>query len=518
MRRSRVLAGLVATSIAAAGLVAGGALASPAPAQALTASQATSSYDSFISKFWDPTAKYFYTCSDHLVHSEHAVDPQGGKYTDYWWGAQLWEMVMDRYQRTGDSASRAMIDDVFAGFQAAYPDFKANDWNDDMGWWAKASARAYELTGETKFLDESKNIFAYISTFEDTTYGGGIWWKNVNVGNGSLNEKNVATNGTAIATALRLYADTGDATYRDTAERLYTWLDSNFNRSGHIRDHVSGTGQFTDYDWTYNQGQFAEAALQMYVATGTASYLTESKSAIDWAVSNLTSSGTFLYEGDVDTAGFKAILTRDIRDLITAGGQTQYKSLLTANASQIANHVNSDGIGGYDWTAPTPALATQPVQSLGAGAAVAIMQQALPDNSNAIVEGSGVYEAENAVRNGVNTESTNTGYTGRGYLAGWNSTGTSVTFNVNVNAAGTYPITFRYAAAAGDASRQLIAPAGTATTITFPSTGNWTTWSTITAGVTLVQGSNAITLKLDTSAGNAAYLNLDNATIDLNAH
>ncbi len=517
MKLSRITASLTTMAVVAT-LVGVASVATATPAQALTASQADSAYNAFVATYWDPTAKYFYTYSDHQVHSEHAVGPQGGKYTDYWWEAQLWQMVMDKYQRTGDGASRAMIDDVFDGFKAAYPDFTANDWNDDMGWWAQGSIRAYELTGETRFLDEAKSIFAYISRYEDTTYGGGIWWKNVNVGNGSLNEKNVATNGTAIATALRLYKATGDTSYRDTAERLYSWLDTNFNRNSHIRDHVSGTGQFTDYDWTYNQGQFAEAALQMYLATNTPSYLTEATGAIDWATANLTSSGTFLYEGDADTAGFKAILTRDIRDLISAGGQTQYENLLTSNASQAANHLDSSGIGGYDWTAPAPELATQPLQSLGTGAAVAIMQQAVPDGSTAVVEGSGVYEAENAVRVGVNSESSNSGYTGRGYLAGWNTDGTNVTFHVNVDVAGTYPVTFHYAAAAGAATRQLLHQGTTVATVTFPATSTWTSWTTTTIAVPLTQGSNAIELNLDAGQGNTNYLNLDSAAIDLTAH
>lgn len=507
----RLVGLLVAGALATTGLTGAGLATAPDRASALTTTQATDAYDAFVDTYWDPDAKYFSTWSDHQVHAEHAVGPQGGAYTDYWWEAQAWEAVMDRYERTHDAASRQMIDDVFDGWRAAYPDFRENDWNDDMGWWARGSIRAYELTGEARYLTEAQDIFAYIAQYEDTTYGGGIWWKNVDVGDGTRNEKNVATNGTAVWTALRLYAATGDTTYRDTAERLYAWLQTNFDRDGHIRDHVSGTGQFTDYDWTYNQGQLAGAALQMYLLTDDQQYLDRATRATDWAVDNLTVAGTFLNEGTSDTEGFKAILTRDIRALIDDAGQTQYEAVLTRNASQAANHVSPEGIGGADWTAPTPSVTTTPQLSLGAAATVAITQQAVPDGSTAVVEGDGVYQAENVDHPGISTESSNAGATGRGYLAGWNTAGTAATFHVNVATAGTHTLTFRSAAAAGTAVRSVRVGDGPATTVSFPGTSSWSQWTTTTVSVDLAAGSNAVVLTA--GSGNANYLNLDAMTV-----
>jgi predicted alpha-1,6-mannanase (GH76 family) len=511
----KLLGLVVAGAVASAGLTGATLAAAPDHAAALTTTQATDAYDAFVDTYWDPDAKYFFTYSDHQVHSEHAVGPQGGLYTDYWWEAQNWEAVMDRYQRSHDSASRQMIDDVFDGWVAAYPDFRTNDWNDDMGWWARGSIRAYELTGEQRFLTEAEDIFGYIAQYEDTTYGGGIWWKNVDVGNGSANEKNVATNGTAVWTALRLYAATGDTTYRDTAERIFSWLHTNFTNGGHIRDHVSGTGQFTDYDWTYNQGQYAGAALQMYLATHDAQYLTQATTATDWAVANLTTAGTFLDEGTNDTEGFKAILTRDIRALIDDAGQTQYEQVLTANASQAANHVSAEGIGGPDWNAPTPSIASTPQQSLGAAATVAITQQGTPDGSTAVVQGDGVYQAENVDHPNIGTEASNAGYTGRGYLAGWNTDGTAATFHANVATTGTHAVTFRYAAAAGTAVRAVSVNGSAPVNVTFPGTSSWSTWGTVTVDLPFGAGSDALVVADTASSGSTNYLNLDAATVGL---
>ncbi|WP_423919658.1 glycoside hydrolase family 76 protein [Frigoribacterium sp. 2-23] len=498
---------------AIAGLALAVPLQAPEPAAAFTADQATRAFDDFVDVYWDDAADYFFTYSDHQVHAGHAHGPQGGLYTDYWWEAQLWETVMDRYERTGDATSRAMIDDVFDGFQAQYPDFRENDWNDDIGWWARGSIRAYELTGEARYLASAQEMFAFIAPYEDTTYGGGIWWKNVDVGDGSRNEKNVATNATAVYTAMRLYAATGDQEYRTTALRLFGWLDTNFDNAGHLRDHVSGNNEYKDWDWTYNQGNFAGAALELYLDSGSPAYLTDATQVVDWAVDNLTSSGTLLREGVDDTGGFKAILTRNIRALIDQAGQTQYEAFLTANATQAANHVDGAGIGGYDWSAPTPESSTTPLQSLAAAATVAILQQASPDGYTGVVEGSGVYEAENALRSGVDSESTAAGRSGRGYLAGWNASGTSVTFDVNVVDGGTYAVDLRYAAGAGAATRLLAVNGAAPTPVAFAGTSAWDAWTDVSTTVTLVPGHNTITLSY--GAGDANYLNLDRLALAL---
>jgi predicted alpha-1,6-mannanase (GH76 family) len=500
---------------ATVGAVIGALVLGPVPAQAFTSSQADDAYQSFVDTYWDASSNYFYTYSDHVAHPEHAHGPDGGVYTDYWWEAQLWEMVLDRYERTGDDAARAMIDDVFDGFQSKYPDFRDNDWNDDIGWWARGSIRAYELTGEARFLAAAEDMFAFIAPYEDTTYGGGIWWKNVDVGDGTKNEKNVATNATAVYTAMRLYAATGTQSYKDTALRLFSWLDTNFNRGGHLLDHVSGTGQYASWDWTYNEGNFAGAALELYLDSGQQSYLDKATASVDWAVRNLTSSGTFLFEGRDDTAGFKSILTRNIRALIDEGGQTQYEAVLTANASQAAAQVNSSGVGWYDWTAPAPELAAEAIQSLAAGATVAVLQQAAPDGSTSVVEGSGVYEAENAARSGIDSESTNDGFTGRGYLAGWIAEGSAVTFHTHVATAGSYDVTLRYAAGAGSATRQLTVNGAAIASPAFAGTSGWDAWTEVVVPMNLAAGHNTITLGFTAAAGSANYLNLDSLSIDL---
>ncbi|SEG92011.1 Predicted alpha-1,6-mannanase, GH76 family [Nonomuraea solani] len=468
------------------------------PAQAATVpADADAAMSAFVATFWDPAKKYFYTNSDRQTHAEHAHGPEGGLYTDFWWEAQLWELVMDAYQRTGSATYRRMIDEVYDGFVAYYPTF-VNDYNDDIGWWALASARAYEITRDARYLTRSRSLFDQIWAEHDSTYGGGIWWRR-----SVHNQKNVATNAPAALTAAKLYAATGDAAYLTRAQSLFAWLKANLQESGHVYDHIEGSGTLVKWDFSYNFGTYISAAAALHTATGTASYLADARAAADWATTYLTNGGTMTHEGVNDAGGFKSLLFRGLNTLVTRHGQSRYLPFLQRNATQAWRHRRTgDDLAGPDWSAPAPAAY---LQSLTAAAAVSALQLVQPDGNTGLQPENGRYEAENAIPSGIGAESTQPGFTGRGYLAGWNASGQTLTFQVNVPSAGPYELRFRYAAGAGNASRRVVVH-GTQTDVAFPSTGGWGTWSTaVLNGVTLVQGHNTIRVELGT--GN--YLNLD---------
>jgi len=124
------------------------------------------------------------------------------------------------------------------------------------------------------------------------------------------------------------------------------------------------------------------------------------------------------------------------------------------------------------------------------------------------------YEAELGTLNSLTTEATNAGYTGTGYIAGWNSNNQWVDFSVNVPTAGTYTLTFSYAAGAGAASRYLyINGVAIINNLTFPGGSSWNDYKTVTTNVSLNAGANTISLRFDSSKGSTNYLNLDNLAI-----
>ncbi len=333
----------------------------------------------FIARFWDPEKKYFYTNSDRQIHRQHAHGPEEGLYTDFWWEAQLWELVMDTYQRTQLAAHRWMIEDVYEGFLKSYPAF-ANDFNDDLGWWALASIRAYEITSDARYLARSKILLDSMWVYEDSVYGGGIWWRR-----GKQDQKNVATNAVAATVAAKLYAITGDCAYLTNAQSIFSWLSRRLQRGGRVYDRITGAdpGSVVKADFTYNFGTYIGAAIALYAATGDDAYMSTAISSADWATRHLINNGVLIFEGIDDAGGFKAILIRSLVELATIYGQKQYLPFLKRNSFQAwSNRRPVDNLVGPDWSAPAPGTY---LQSLTAAAAVSLLQLVPPDNDSGIV-------------------------------------------------------------------------------------------------------------------------------------
>lgn len=486
-------------------------------AEAFTTSNADDAMAALVNVFYDSSAKYFYVNSDHQIHSEHAHGPDGGLYTDFWWEAQLWETVMDAYERTNSPVYRTMIDDIYTGFNNKYPDMMANPFNDDLGWWALACLRAYELTGTAEYLNRGSFLFNEIYSEWDTgNYGGGIWWRRDAHTPGQANaQKNMATNAPMVMTAVKLHNAYNDPAYLTKATQIYSWIKTTLVSGSKVNDHIEGTGSgiIKDWDFTYNYGTYLGAAVSLYQATGNSSYLTDANTAAQSVINNMVSAQSIMYEGENDAAGFKMIFVRNLNRLRVQGGQSQYLGFLQQNATQAWNHRRiSDQIIGSDWLRPT---GSGYVQSLAAAAGASILQLVPADGYTGFIAGNGAYEAENARRTlvggeGMTNESTNAGYTGRGYVAGWNTNGTSLDFYVNQNTAGTKTVTFRYAAAAGNASRYVkVNGAVVAANLVFPSTSGWGTYNTVSVTIPLNAGSNTIQLGYNSSLGNSNYLNVD---------
>jgi len=98
-----------------------------------------------------------------------------------------------------------------------------------------------------------------------------------------------------------------------------------------------------------------------------------------------------------------------------------------------------------------------------------------------------------ASMSGVATETTSDA--GGGLDVGWISKGDWMAYNVNVASAGTYTVSFRVSSALTGASFKMQNANGNAlATVNVPNTGEWQTWTTVTASVTLPAGQQTLTL------------------------
>ncbi|GAA2736564.1 glycoside hydrolase family 31 protein [Pedococcus aerophilus] len=122
------------------------------------------------------------------------------------------------------------------------------------------------------------------------------------------------------------------------------------------------------------------------------------------------------------------------------------------------------------------------------------------------------YEAEFGTATGTTTNTDHTGYTGTGFVDGFETVGDSVTSDVSVAVAGTHALKFRYSNGSGTSATRTVQVDGvTVGTLTLPPTANWDTWGTATLSTSLTAGKR--TVKLSYASGNATGINYDNLVV-----
>ncbi|MFI6597729.1 carbohydrate-binding protein [Nonomuraea sp. NPDC050536] len=122
------------------------------------------------------------------------------------------------------------------------------------------------------------------------------------------------------------------------------------------------------------------------------------------------------------------------------------------------------------------------------------------------------YQAENATISQGVVESNHTGFTGTGFVNYDNVVGSSVEFTVNAASAGDASLTLRFANGTTADRPMSVTVNGTvvASTLSFPPTANWDTWSTQTLTIPLNAGANTIRATATTANGGP---NLDRITV-----
>jgi hypothetical protein len=113
------------------------------------------------------------------------------------------------------------------------------------------------------------------------------------------------------------------------------------------------------------------------------------------------------------------------------------------------------------------------------------------------------YEAEQAAMSGAEVSLAHPGYTGTGYVDYVHSAGDYAEFTVQVPAAGTYELGFRYANGGISARRMdlRVAGAGVAGGVSFAPTGSWHAWNSRAVTVSLAAGANKVRLVASGQSG-----------------
>lgn len=327
-----------------------------------TSADATKAYTDFNTAFYSPNDKLYYSTTEKKDIGS------------VWTQAIYWDMAMNAYERTKDPKYLTLISDIYDGGAKRYDNYNWNNTTpwviyDDMMWWVIALNHAYELTGDTKYLNTAKAGFARVWNGSYDPANGGMWWDFNHTG------KNSCINYPTVIAAMKLFKNTSDATYLDKAKSIYSWSRNNlFNTgTGRVADNKIGNNPgYTDY--TYNYGTCIGAAMLLYKQTNEVSYLNDAKLAANYVKNTMcNTNGILPAEGDFNEQGvLKAILAQYLVLLNAAAPDAGYATWIDSNLNSAwANRDQARGIMYRNYAVLCP---TGIVQSYESSSAVAFMQ------------------------------------------------------------------------------------------------------------------------------------------------
>ncbi len=199
----------------------------------------------------------------------------------------------------------------------------------------------------------------------------------------------------------------------------------------------------------------------------------------------------------------------------SAGAGTSTRKIELDGATLVADQVF---LGTPNWSTWATLTLTQ---SLAAGAhTLTLSFDSVSGSANYLnldtltivqgVSGGAQTLAAGKAQTNLKTESLFPGAQDPPYICCWSAQGQYVTFSFTVPG-GPTEMVLRYSAGATGVTTREIEVDGAVLLAkqVFPSTGNWSTWSTVGIGQSFSAGSHTLTILFDSAAGSADYLNLD---------
>ncbi len=308
---------------------------------------------------------------EYRVWAEQAVaalqrwyKPRTGLWkTAGWWNcANALTAVIQHSQRTGERRYLHVIETTHRRAHRVNPGF-SNEYYDDDGWWALAWIAAFDLTGEVKYLDLARTLFAGMAAGWDDVCGGGLWWTR------RKTYKNAIPNELFLLIAGRLHQRTaspghGGSDYLDWALREWQWFSASglIGPAGLVNDGL--TADCTNNGgpaWTYNQGVIIGGLVVLHESTGDDSYLGQADAIAAAALRDLTVPPGILAEPEErravgrrdDQAQFKGIFVRNLYELYRHSPRAEYRDFILANATSLwRNSRNRHNQVGLAWAGP----------------------------------------------------------------------------------------------------------------------------------------------------------------------
>ncbi|ACU72487.1 Ricin B lectin [Catenulispora acidiphila DSM 44928] len=298
---------------------------------------------------------------------------------DGWWtSAVALSTIMTYQQTTGDTSYSYAIAGAFNANKGS--NFE-NDYMDDTGWWGLAWVQAYDITGNTAYLQMAQTDANYIHGYWDSVCGGGVYWST------AKSYKNAIPNELFLDLTAALHNRiAGDSTYLGWANAEWNWFNGSgmINGSHLINDGLtSGCQNNGQTVWTYNQGVILAGLSELSRATGNTGLLTTAETLANASTAHFNQNGIVVEPCEpncgADGPSFKGVYVRGLRSLATAAGTTAYNSYLQAQANSIIAHdTNSAGQLGLSWAGPIQSITSGSQASAEAALVAALVGTAPP--------------------------------------------------------------------------------------------------------------------------------------------
>lgn len=274
----------------------------------------------------------------------------------YWWQAHAADVILDGYARTGNVAYSNRLEQLFHGILRSNEGSFRHQYYDDMQWMALAWLRAYDMTGAQMYRESVADLWEDIRGGWNEHMGGGIAWRK-----NQLDYKNTPANAPAAILAARLFQRFGDEADLAWAQKIYDWNKRTLTDpvDGFVWDGINRLGdEKIDMDWqfTYCQGVFIGAGLELYTCTRDSAYLVDACRTATAMKTRLCDIATGMLpdEGIDDTGLFKGILIRYLLKLVEIYPEFELPAeLIEQNAITLMEHgIDDKGRVGTDWRMP----------------------------------------------------------------------------------------------------------------------------------------------------------------------
>lgn len=279
-----------------------------------------------------------------------------------WWGdAEMFEVVLDAYETTGDAQYATMFAELYKNFCSRNgTDWSGNNFNDDIAWMCIACVRAYLLTGITEYRTRAKlnfdKMYKRANAYGDNTL---IWCM-------GKTGTNSCINGPAAVAACYLGQALGDESYYEKARLTYQGernilynINNKGEFNGQVYDSYDTENKKVGNTWssTYNQGTSLGAACMLYEHFGNEMYRKDANAIMTWTANNLANGDGIIkvcQTSTGDLTGFKGILMRYVRGYAALMGKPEWYDWLAKNAYHAYNNRNAKGISMSAWLTKTP--------------------------------------------------------------------------------------------------------------------------------------------------------------------